>query len=599
MLIKENFLMLWTFGEELWYNEKTKQHSFRKGYAMIYRQEHPKPQFERKNWINLNGDWQFEIDRVNSGIDRGLMKDDVILKDTITVPFCPQSELSGINDKEFMLSVWYKKAVSITEEQLKGKVFLHFGAVDYQSYVYVNGVLCGEHKGGYVSFKVDVTDHLHVGENILCVHAQDDERSPMIPSGKQCFAYYSCGCHYTRTTGIWQTVWMEFCPVTHIEKIKYLTDAEAATLTVIADVKGAATLTVKASFEGKDCGSASVVSDGQQIVLTLPLTEKHLWELGKGGLYDLTLTYGEDEVKSYFGLRSISYREKKFFLNGKSVFQRLVLDQGFYPDGIYTAPSDEKLAGDIDLSMAMGFNGARLHEKVFEERFLYHADRKGYLVWGEYPNWGLDHTNPNAVYGILPEWLEEVERDFNHPSIVGWCPFNETWDQDGKQQCNDVLALVYYATKAADPTRPCIDTSGNYHVVTDIYDIHDYEQDVATYVKTYETLAKEGTFTDRYAPRQNYDGKQPFFVSEYGGIRWTDKGGWGYGNAPKTEEEFLTRLKGLTDVLLDNPNIFAYCYTQLTDVEQEQNGLYTYERQPKFDPAVIAPIFAKKAAVEE
>jgi hypothetical protein len=244
----------------------------------------------------------------------------------------------------------------------------------------------------------------------------------------------------------------------------------------------------------------------------------------------------------------------------------------------------------------MGFNGARLHEKVFEERFLYHADRKGYIVWGEYPNWGLDHTYPDAIYGILPEWLEEIERDFNHPSIVGWCPFNETWDQAGRKQFDDLLRLVYKATKSVDFTRPCIDTSGNFHVETDIYDVHDYEQDPEIYIKTFDNV---DTYVDKFKSRQNYDGKLPFFVSEYGGIQWTDKDGWGYGNAPKTKEEFISRLKGLTDVLLDNPNIFAYCYTQLTDVEQEQNGLYTYDRTPKFEPEIIHAILSRKAKIEE
>ena len=284
------------------------------------------------------------------------------------------------------------------------------------------------------------------------------------------------------------------------------------------------------------------------------------------------------------------------------MFQRTILDQGFYPDGVYTAPSDEELIADIDRSMAMGFNGARLHEKVFEERFLYHADRKGYLVWGEYPNWGLDHSYSDAIYGILPEWLEEVDRDFNHPSIIGWCPFNETWDKDGRKQFDDLLALVYQATKSADPTRPCIDTSGNFHVVTDVYDLHDYTQDVEEFAKHYADITEEDglNFHSSFKNRQKYDRKLPFFLSEYGGIRWTeDQAGWGYGQAPQSAEEFLTRLKGLTDVLLDNPNIMGLCYTQLTDVEQEQNGLYTYDRRPKFDPAVIYPIFAKKAAIED
>lgn len=568
----------------------------------MYRCEHPKPQFQRANWLNLNGEWQFETDRGNSGRARKLYEDSVTLSGKINVPFCPQCRLSGVEDKDFMSAVWYKRTVELTEEQISGRVILHFGAVDYKASVYVNGVYCGGHKGGYVSFKLDVTDKVHAGTNTICLLAEDNERDRMIPRGKQSEEYYSHGCDYTRTTGIWQTVWMEFHPLIHIEKVKYLTDVEAGTLTIIADLCGAAVMTASAFFEGTPCGIASAASQGGQVILTVNLTEKHLWEIGKGGLYELILTYGDDVVASYFGLRSIAYRDYKFYLNGKSVFQRLVLDQGFYPDGVYTAPSDAELEADIDRSMAMGFNGARLHEKVFEERFLYHADRKGYIVWGEYPNWGLDHSYADSIYGILPEWLEEVERDFNHPAIVGWCPFNETWDMNGRRQYNDLLNLVYRATKSADPTRPCIDTSGNYHVdKTDVYDVHDYEQEPVKFAEHFADFNEFGTMSNGIGGhRQHYDGKLPFFVSEYGGIRWTDKkDGWGYGNAPKTEEEFLTRLKGLTDVLLDNDRIFAYCYTQLTDVEQEQNGLYTYDRKPKFDPECIHAIFARKAAVED
>ncbi len=566
---------------------------------MIYRTEHPKPQFRRDAWMNLNGEWQFEIDRGNSGAARKLYEDSVSFDRVINVPFCPQSKLSGIEDKDFMYSVWYKRRFTLTEEQTGGYVFARFGAVDYLATVYVNGKRCGSHKGGYVSFCIDITDAVHIGENTITVHAEDDERSRMIPSGKQCMEYYSRACDYTRTTGIWQTVWLEFVPKTHIRKVRYYPSVAGRSLTMIAELEGAACFKAEAFFDGKPMGSVSAESEGEQLTLTMPLAEEHLWEVGKGGLYDLVLTYGEDQVKSYFGLRSIDYRDYKFFLNGKSVFQRLILDQGFYPDGIYTAPSDRELAADIDRSLAMGFNGARLHEKVFEERFLYHADRKGYLVWGEYPNWGLDHTYADSIYGILPEWLEEVDRDFNHPSIIGWCPLNETWDQNGRKQFDDCLALVYHATKAADPTRPCIDTSGNYHVVTDIYDVHNYQQNPEILASHYEKLAVDGSHIDHCSKRQHYDGKLPFFVSEYGGIRWTDKEGWGYGDAPKTEEEFLTRLKGLTDVLMDHPRMFALCYTQLTDVEQEQNGLYTYDRTPKFDPALIYPIFARKAAVED
>lgn len=568
----------------------------------MYRTEHPKPQFMRENWENLNGSWEFEMDHGGSGEARKLYEADAAFSQTIEVPFCPESKLSGIGYVDFMNSIWYRREIEVTKEQLEGNVFLHFGAVDYLATVYVNGRKCGMHKGGYVSFVIDITEALHEGKNSVVVHAEDDTRNRLIPSGKQSEEYDSHGCSYTRTTGIWQTVWLEFVPKTYIRRVTYATDVNQNTITISAKLCGAGTLRAEAFYEGTPMGSAQAESAGEDVVLSIELKEKHLWEVGKGRLYDLVLTYGEDQVKSYFGLRSLRLDGKKFLINGTSVFQRLVLDQGFYPDGIYTAPSDEELENDIKRSLAMGFNGARLHEKIFEERFLYHCDRYGYLVWGEYPNWGLDHSYADSIYGILPEWIEEVERDQNHPAIIGWCPFNETWDQNRRKQFDDLLATVYQVTKAMDPTRPCIDTSGNYHVVTDIYDLHDYEQDPAVFAEHYKELGKTNKFNyyQAFEDRQTYDGKMPFFVSEYGGIGWmTGEKAWGYGNNPKTEDEFLARLKGLTDVLLDHPQMFGLCYTQLTDVEQEQNGLYTYDRKPKFDPERIHEIFARKAAIEE
>ena len=564
---------------------------------MIYRSEHPKPQFMRENWLNLNGIWQYEADKGSSGKERQLYKNGIALKGTINVPFCPQSALSGINERDFLPAVWYKRTVKLTKEQLKGRVMLHFGAVDYAASVYVNGDLCGCHKGGYTSFSFDITEKLAAGENTICLCAEDDERSRLIPSGKQSPRYSSYGCFYTRTTGIWQTVWLEFVPNTHIKSVKLLTDARSAVLTVDASLCGKGTLKAQVYFEVRFCGNASVEDAGGNAVLTVSLSEKHLWEVGQGGLYDLVLSFGEDVVRSYFGLRSIKYEDYKFFLNDRPVFQRLVLDQGFYPDGVYTAPSDAELEADIDRSMAMGFNGARLHQKVFEERFLYHADRKGYLVWAEYPSWGLDISFEDSIYAVLPEWLEVLNRDINHPSVIGWCPLNETWDYDGRKQQDGVCELLYKVTKSVDPTRPVIDTSGGYHVMQDVYDVHDYEQNPKVFASHYSGLPE--TYREPFPRYEHYDGKQPFFVSEYGGILWSDKAGWGYGDAPKTKEEFLKRLKGLTDALLDNPKIFGLCYTQLTDVEQEQNGLYTYDRKPKFDSSLIRQIFSRKAKAEE
>lgn len=580
---------------------------------MIFRQEHPKPQFQRDNWLNLNGVWGFEIDNARSGDARRLQDPDAVLSSSINVPFCPESKLSGVEHKDFMLGVWYQKKVELTAAQCENRVVLHFGAVDYECDVFVNGKKAGSHKGGFVSFCFDISHLIAAGENVITVYARDDVRDGRIPRGKQCIEYASRGCYYTRTTGIWQTVWLEFTPKTYIKGVKYDTNAKTGILTVTADLEGKADLSVEAFYEGKPMGAAVQKNAAGQVVLTLQMAEIHLWELGAGRLYDLVLSFGEDKVSSYFGLRSIRMEDGKFIFNGRSVFQRLILDQGFYPEGVYTAPTDADLAKDIDLSMDMGFNGARAHEKIFEERWLYHADKKGYLVWGEYPNWGLDHSKPESIYSILPEWMEEIARDRNHPSIIGWCPFNETWNRNGHIQYNEVIRQLYRVTKAIDPSRPCIDTSGFFHVETDIYDVHDYEQDPAEFKRRYDLLVTENKLYEvfdppqshnkRYEFRQSYGG-QPVFVSEYGGIRWSlevnDKyKSWGYGNAVRTEEEFKLRFKGLTDALLDNHKMFALCYTQLTDVEQEQNGLYTYDRKPKFDPDWVKSVVARKAAIED
>lgn len=563
----------------------------------IPRQEYPRPQFERKGWLNLNGEWQFEIDNGRSGEARELFKEGVALSDKITVPFCPESKLSGIEHTDFMYGVWYKKKFIATNP--KGKILLHFGAVDYKCKAYVNGIEVGVHKGGYVSFGFDITSAVREGENEITVYAEDDTRNRLIPSGKQSSRYDSYSCFYTRTTGIWQTVWLEFIPDTYIDRVKYYPNITDCSITIEAELCGRADFGCKISFDGKEMGGYSAENADGRLIFTVPLKEKHLWEVGKGKLYDVELEFGEDRVKSYFGLREVRLDGYKFLINGKSVFQRLILDQGFYPDGIYTAPTDADLKRDIELSMALGFNGARLHEKIFEERFLYHADKMGYIVWGEYPDWGLDHSYADSVYPIMSEWIEEVNRDFNHPSIIGWCPHNETWDQNGRKQFDEGISLLYYVTKALDTTRPCIDSSGNFHVKTDIFCVHDYNQNPVTFKENYDKLMTEGVLHDRHNKRQTYKGEATF-VSEYGGIAWdTDKSGWGYGEGPKTIEEFYDRFKGLTDALIDNSKMFGLCYTQLTDVEQEQNGLYTYDRKPKFDTERLYKIMTRKAAIED
>lgn len=565
------------------------------------RPEHPQPQMERSAWRSLNGAWQFAFDFGRSGLDRHFERRDA-LDTTITVPFCPESVLSGVHYTDFIPAVWYARAFTLTPEELSGRVLLHFGAVDYEAHVFVNGEPAGTHRGGYTSFCFDITDLCRAGENRLSVYAEDDNRSGKQPHGKQCESFDSQGCDYTRTTGIWQTVWLEFVPETYIQSVQYYSNITEGTLLVQAKLCGAGTFTVQASFEGRPCGEASARAENGFAAVTLPLSELHLWDVGRGNLYDLTLTFGGDSVKSYAGMREVRIEGRSVLLNGRPVFQRLVLDQGFYPDGIYTAPDDSALVRDIELSLAAGFNGARLHQKVFEPRFLYHCDRLGYLAWGEMANWGLDYSDPAALEAFLGEWLDAVDRDFNHPSIVGWCPFNETWDREGRRQLDSLLAMVYRVTKQLDPTRPCIDTSGNFHVVTDIYDVHDYEQDPASFAAHYEAFRTGGAFYDEHAARQQYDGKKPMFVSEYGGIKWNPQGdvekAWGYGDGPATEEAFIERYRGLTEALLSNPNMFGFCYTQLYDVEQETNGLYTYSREPKFDMAVFHAINTQPAACE-
>ncbi len=566
----------------------------------IPRPEHPNPQLERKNWLNLNGEWDFEFDFGNSKRDAGILdKKDWDKK--IIVPFCPESKLSGIEYTDFIPAVWYRKTVEITAHNLEGKVFINFGAVDYEATVYVNGKKAGYHKGGYISFRFDITEYLVEGENTIILNAVDDVRSPLVPRGKQCEVLHSRGCDYTRTTGIWQTVWLEFTPAQYIKNFRLYPDAENACIAISANVEGEGEFVAEAFYEGKSVGIAKKKAS-DSVCCEIALSESHLWEPGCGRLYDLKLSFNGDEISSYFGLRTVKLDDYKFLINGKSVFQRLVLDQGFYRDGIYTAPTEADLIKDIEISYAVGFNGARLHQKVFEPRFLYHCDKLGYLVWGEYPNWGLDYSNPYALESMLPEWCECVERDFNHPSIIGWCPFNETWDFAGRQQNDALISTIYRVTKHMDNTRPCIDTSGNFHVETDIFDVHDYEQDVETFKNNYDKLMTEGILFERFPDRQMYSGKGCAWVSEYGGLQWSEgdrDDAWGYGNAPKTFEEFVERYKGLTDALLDNYRMFGFCYTQLYDIEQEQNGLYYYDRTPKFDPEIFKAINSRKAAIED
>ncbi len=562
----------------------------------IPRPEHPKPQFVRDSWENLNGKWLFAVDSGKSGEARGLHLEDgaKAFDRKITVPFSPESPLSGIGTREFMECVWYRRTFDL--ERINGRVILHFGACDYKTTVWINGKAAGSHIGGYVSFSFDITEFVKAGENVLVVRAEDYLRTGKQPSGKQCYAYYSERCSYSRTTGIWQTVWLEFVPDSYIKSVRMTPDCEKACLYIDAYCLNAdgMTLKAKATYKGKAAGEAEATVHGRNALLTLKLSKLHLWDFDNPNLYDIVFTLGDDEVKSYFGMRTVSYENGRFRLNGKSVFQRLVLDQGFYPDGIITAPSDKRMVDDIKLCKSFGFNGARLHQKIFEERFLYHCDKLGYLVWGEHASWGLNTTIPDAWQGFIPEWTEEINRDYNHPAIIGWCPLNES----SKLQNREFVRYLVELTHSLDRTRPCIDASGWWHEGTsDIFDYHETERDYDALHARYDPLMKG---EDIELPK-SVPGK-PVFISEMGAIWLIEPGGpeWCIREKMAVDtDDLLRQIKVTCETFLFNNTIWGFCFTQFTDVEQEKNGICRYDRTPKLDPAKVRAILSQKASVEE
>lgn len=573
---------------------------------MLPRHEHPNLQWERENWVCLNGEWEFDFDFSVTAKERELYLAPSLSK-TITVPFCPESKLSGIGYTDFIPAVCYRKVITLSAAQLAGEVLLHFGAVDYKTTVYINGKEAFLHRGGYSSFTVNITPYATEGENVIFVYAEDDVRSFRQPSGKQSWKHDSFRCYYTRTTGIWQSVWLEFVPKKHMVKARYTPVAREGLLIVEGETVGDGTVTANVTYEGKAMATVQVQSRFGKFRMEIKPAELHLWEAGHGRLYDLSFSFGEDKVKSYFGLRDVALSGKSFYMNDKVFFQRFVLDQGFYPDGIYTAKDDEEMERDIHLSMAAGFNGARLHQKVFEARFLYHCDRLGYPVWEEHANRGMNYGDAVAVERFTLEWEEVLDRDFNHPAIIGWCPYNETWTHVEKLGEPRPITLAYKLTKAKDTTRPCIAVSGNYHIdEMEVYDIHNYMTSIEAFRNAF-AKADEGIYIDSIvnaggekAQTMVYKG-QPVFVSEYGGFGYApDKeGGWGYGNMCASVEDLLERYRSYTNVVLNAEGIMGFCYTQLYDVEQEQNGIYTYNREPKLDVSLLKAINEQKTKNEK
>ena len=600
----------------------------------IPRSEHPRPQFYRAQWLNLNGQWDFAFDFGVSGVEKGWPEKPAGLDKKILVPFCPESKLSGIGYTDFMPAVWYHRTFSVPADWKGSRVFLHFGAVDYDCRAWVNGKPVGRHYGGSTSFAFDITAALMSGGNDLVVCALDDTRSGIQPLGKQSSSYIPPRyVFYTRTTGIWQTVWLEARPESHVSSVRVVPNLDAGCFVltpVIENYRLGMVFKATLLSEGKEVGSVRSPSPSG-IPVVIVVKNPHAWSPSDPFLYDLRfeLMHGGkvvDAVKSYAGLRKFHIEGNRFFLNNKPIFLRMVLDQGFYPDGIWTAPSDAELKADVERSLAVGFNSARLHQKVFEERFHYWADRLGYLTWGEFPDWGIDFGQPQAIHNTQREWREAVMRDLNHPSIVAWTPFNETAETQGAmaypEEHRRALSETVALTRALDPTRPINDASGFIHVETDIFTVHDYDQDPGTFRARYASLAPGGKDVFVRFPAMSIPyGGQPYVVSEYGGTFWTeaypsmpldtttgkrylDGVSFGYFNRPtwgkgKTAAEVLDLVEKLTRVLTDHPNISGFTYCQLTDVENEVNGVYTYDRNLKFDAARLKTIFGAPATVEK
>lgn len=572
------------------------------------RPEYPRPQFVREDWVNLNGTWSYEFDFSRSGMDRRLFESKGF-EGRITVPFAPQSELSGVGYKDFIPEMWYHRTLAVPQDWAGKKIILHFGAVDYIASVYIDGKIAGRHWGGSSSFSIDITRMVVPGqEHNLVVRVEDDERSGQYAKGKQCGRFASFGCEYTRTTGIWQTVWMEPVSKNGLKDVYIVPDLDQSRFVVEPSYYGLAAgqqLRVIVKDGGKVVSSKTVPASAQTSA-ELPVKKAKTWSPESPFLYDIDLEVLDaegnviDKASSYSGMRKIHIVGNRLYLNNEPVYLRFVLDQGFYPDGIWTAPTDEALKHDIELSMAAGFNGARLHQKMFEPRFHYWADRLGYLTWGESASWGANINNPLSARNFLTEWEETVIRDRNHPSIIMWTPFNETWehpeDREVAREACRMVSDVYKLTKNLD-YRPCHDVSGNYHVMTDVFSVHQYMQnpdDLKKWLAPVDGLVRHHDLEHREV---EYDG-QPYLVDEYGGIKWVvgqefSEISWGYGDAPKTLDEFYQRLEALTDVILGFDHICGYCYTQLTDVEQEQNGIYNYDRTPKFDMEKIRAVFTK------
>jgi beta-galactosidase/beta-glucuronidase len=575
---------------------------------------HPRKIFRRDKWKSLNGEWSFCFDNDK----KFKIPDDINLwTHTIKVPFAPEAKASGIGDLGFHHRCWYQRKFII--ERTEERLFLHFGAVDYQARVWLNGFYLGFHEGGHTPFSFEITNFLFQGEQTLTVCADDDPLDLTKPRGKQDWQKDPHSIWYPRTTGIWQTVWLEEVPETYIQKFRCSPLLERWEIGCEVFIEGhcpdGLELRVRMS-----CGDQLLATDcygvihnevHRRIAMSDPgiddFRNELLWSPEKPTLIDLSLELwcGEkrlDFVKSYTALRSATYNKDRFLLNGRPYYMRLVLDQGYWPDTLMTPPNSGAIKKDIELIKAAGFNGVRKHQKVEDPDFLYWADRMGLLVWGEMPSaYRFTHE---SVQRITREWLEVINRDMNHPCIVVWVPFNESWgvpdiaEKVAHQNC--VLAL-YHMTKTLDPTRPCIGNDGWEAISTDIIGIHDYDDQPERLLKKYATTGHMSVsdILNRYRPGgrvitvegYNHSG-QPVMLTEFGGISFVEPDHeisktWGY-SAATSSSEFRRRYEDLMNAIHRIELFAGFCYTQFTDTFQEANGLFKADRTPKFSLMVMA-----------
>jgi beta-galactosidase/beta-glucuronidase len=566
------------------------------------RNEYPRPDFVRDNWLSLNGEWDFSFD--NDGFDR-----------KINVPFSYESKLSGLGNSEFHRIVWYRKEFDIPSAMQGGLLMLNFGAVDYACRVWVNGVLVAEHTGGQTGFSSDITGAARFDKsNVVLVRVEDDHSDLEMLRGKQFWEEKPRSIFYMHTTGIWQSVWLEAVPYTHLRSARMtpLFDEKAIKFDYrLCGCKGL-TLEIQISFRSVLVTSVSVQPQSPKGSLTVNLDQPALlawnfyedlaWAPETPRLFDVVFNvYSEgrmeDTVYSYFGMRKVSVEKNVFMLNNRPYYQKLVLDQGYWPESLMTAPTDDAFIKDIDAVKAMGFNGVRKHQKVEDPRFLYYADRMGLLVWSEIGAAYL-YSEEYAVR-MYREWTSAVQRDYNHPCIVAWVPLNESWgvqEIHGSSLQQGHSKALYHITKSLDSTRMVIDNDGWEHAFSDMLTIHDYESSATVMEERYANLKSILEFLPNgknlYVDGGYYGG-EPIIISEYGGIRFAHgdikENSWGY-SEDKTPDGFIAHFAGLVKALQKSGNVQGYCYTQLADVGSEQNGLLTYGHEPKISLAIIKEI---------